>query len=339
MSENLYLQYNAADTGDRSNQNPLTTNFWTSPAVTLANGTDLYRLGQMEPISVQVSLKSPISQPEYLAINVEVWVGDPTTVITPTTAFEPFSPDPSGQRVLTGEYPVPAGEAIDTVPVIQVTGFEPYPGISSLPAGHCCLIANCYATMTPTSPPITDGVSRAGGADALTDLVKTDQHVAQHNIFAATSQNMVIIFPFRAATPLSEGAERVRLEIVDTPPDQLQTILQARQGELQGAQFTGLPLTVSERPTKAIRLTGGGPRRRCCRWFRWCCGWWRQWWMPKEKRVIELGLEAHKSKVLTITVELDPAEKPGAAHAFDIVQRDAHGSVQGGFRLVTVARD
>ena len=28
---------------------------------------------------------------------------------------------------------------------------------------------------------------------------------------------------------------------------------------------------------------------------------------------------------------------PGATHAFDILQRDATGRVQGGFRLVTVA--
>ena len=59
--------------------------------------------------------------------------------------------------------------------------------------------------------------------------------------------------------------------------------------------------------------------------------------LPNEGRAIELELEAQRSQVLTATVELDPAEQPGATHAFDIVQRDATGRVQGGFRLVTVA--
>jgi hypothetical protein len=40
--------------------------------------------------------------------------------------------------------------------------------------------------------------------------------------------------------------------------------------------------------------------------------------------------------VLTATAELDPAEKPGAAHAFDIEQRDAKGRPQGGLTLVTI---
>ena len=202
---------------------------------------------------------------------------------------------------------------------IQVTGFEPYPGISSLPGGHCCLIANCYGTT---------GEGNMDGADLneveaanLPNEVQTDPHVAQHNIFAdATppgSQMKVINFPFRAATPLRAGAEQVRLEITRTPPAQLRTMLHSGLRQLKGAKFTGLPLEISERPVKAIGLTG----------------------LPKEGRVVELELEARTSRVLTATVELDPAERPGAVHAFDMVQRDAQGRAQGGFRLVTVASD
>ena len=164
----------------------------------------------------------------------------------------------------------------------------------------------------------------------LPNEVQTDPHVAQHNIFAdATppgSQIKVINFPFRAATPLLVGAEQVRLEIAETPPAQLRPILRPILAppplrpalrQLQGAKFTGLPLEISERPVKSIGLTG----------------------LPNEGRAVELELEANRSQVLTATVELDPAETPGAAHAFDIVQRDANGRVQGGFRLVTIASD
>ena len=61
--------------------------------------------------------------------------------------------------------------------------------------------------------------------------------------------------------------------------------------------------------------------------------------LPKEGRAGEMELEAGDSQVLAAIVELDPAERPGAAHAFDIVQRDARGRVQGGFQLVTIVRD
>jgi hypothetical protein len=151
--------------------------------------------------------------------------------------------------------------------------------------------------------------------------VQTDQHVAQHNIFADVTpqgrQMKVINFAFRAATPLRAGAEQVRLEIVKTPPAQLRTMLHQGVPPFRGAKFKDLQLEVSERPVKYFGLTG----------------------MPEEGRAVELELEAHESKVLTATVELDPAERPGATHAFDVVQRDAYGRTEGGLRLVTIVSD
>ncbi len=328
MSGNLFLKYDAADTGARPL--PPNTTFWLSPAVVLATTDGNYTVGEPATIDVQVSLMSPAA---YALINVEVWVCDPTTVAGPSTALPPFQGATAQQLTLTGAYAPPnPSQAISTLPVIQVTGFAPYPGISSLPGGHCCLIANCYGT---TSEGAMDGADlNEVEAANLPNEVQTDPHVAQHNIFAdATppgSQIKVINFPFRAATPLLVGAEQVRLEIAETPPAQLRPILRPILSppdpspglrpalrQLQGAKFTGLPLEISERPVKSIGLTG----------------------LPNEGRAVELELEANRSQVLTATVELDPAETPGAAHAFDIVQRDANGRVQGGFRLVTIASD
>jgi hypothetical protein len=322
MSGNLFLKYRAADTGARPL--PANTNFWTSPAVVLATTDGNYTVTNPPTpttIDVQVSLMEPAA---FEIINVEVWVCDPTTLAGPSTALAPFQGATAQQLTLTGFYVPPnPGQAISTVPVIQVTGFAPYPGISSLPGGHCCLIANCYGT---TGKGTADGADlNAVAAANLPNLVQSDPHVAQRNIFADATpegpQIKVINFPFRAATPLTTGAEQVRLEIAETSPAQLRTILDQGLPPLKDAKFKGLPLQISERPVKSIGLTG----------------------LPQEVvrgnggYAVELELAARKSQVLTATVELDPVEKPGAAHAFDIVQRDAHGRAQGGFLLVTVA--
>jgi hypothetical protein len=328
MSANLFLQYEPGDTGTRPL--PANSTFWVSPAVVLATPDGNYTDGQAATIDVQVSLMEPAA---YEVINVQVWVCDPTTNPTPSNALYPteMAAMTNGPKTLYANppyVPMDPSQPISTVPVIQVTGFEPWSGMTSLPGGHCCLIANCYGT---TFAGMTDGL---GDLNALptanfNQLVQTDPHVAQHNIFADATPpgSQVINFPFRAATSLREGAEQVTLEIAETPPAQLRTILPSGlrqlQGanlpsglrQLQGAKFTGLPLEISERPVKSIGLTG----------------------LPQEGRAIELELEANESQVLTATVELDPAETPGAAHAFDIVQKDTDGRVEGGFRLVTIA--
>lgn len=78
MSGNLFLKYDAADTGARPL--PPNTTFWLSPAVVLATTDGNYTVGEPATIDVQVSLMSPAA---YALINVEVWVCDPTTVAGP----------------------------------------------------------------------------------------------------------------------------------------------------------------------------------------------------------------------------------------------------------------
>jgi hypothetical protein len=330
MSSDLFLKYNASDTGARPL--PTNSNFWQSPAVVLATPDGNYTVTTPPTpttIDVQVSLMSPAA---YEIINVEVWVCDPTTVAGPSTALAPFQGALASQKMLTGFYVPPTpSDVISTLPVIHVTGFAPYPGISSLPAGHCCLIANCYGT---TSEGMADGIDLNEVAAAnLPNKVQTDPHVAQHNIFAdITSPGphiKMINFPFRAATPLRAGAEQVTLQIGETPPAQLRTILHSGLLQVKGS---GLSLEISDRPVKFIGLTGPYKEERAIELEIEAHESHRH----KEARAVELELEAHKSRVLTATVELDPAERPGAAHAFDIVQRDAHGKAQGAFTLVTI---
>jgi hypothetical protein len=324
VSNELLLPYETGDPGTRSAANPLPpgTTFWNSPAVTLATIDGKYTVNQPATITVKPTLIAPAA---YEIINVQVWVCDPTTVAGPTTALYPSAAAQMtgnvANKMLTPAQPYlpDPNTPISTVPQFNVTGFLPFPGMTTMPGGHCCLIANCYGMTAPDGT--QDGSNLNDVPETLPWDVQHDQHVAQCNIFAEPTpgpQMKVINFPFRAATPLTKGAEQVRLQITQKPPAQLQSLLHSGLLRLGGPKFKGLPIAVSHRPVKFIGLTGG----------------------PKEGPVVELELEAHKSRVLAATAELDPAEKPGAAHGFDIVQRDAHGRTQGGLTLVTiVARD
>jgi hypothetical protein len=321
MSSNMFLQYEAGDTGGRPpGVLPANSTFWLSPAVVLATLDGNYTVTTpptQTPIDVQISLMKPAA---YASINVQVWVCDPTTVTSPSSSLPLVSGGPFGQFLPGAVIPPPnPNQMISTVPPITVGNFKPYMGMTTMPGGHCCLIANCYGTLADGTP---DGVDLTTVSAAnLPNEVQTDQHVAQHNIFADPTppghQMKVINFPFRAATPLTKGAEQVRLELVMTPPAQLQTMLRQGVPPFQGGKFAGLLLKASERPVKYFGLTG----------------------LPKEGRAVELELEAHESRLVTATVELDPAERPGAAHAFDVVQRNADGRTEGGLRLVTIVTD
>jgi hypothetical protein len=310
MYNNLFLPYGTGDTGARPLQgNP---NFWSSPAVVLATPDGNYTVGQPTTINVQVSLMLPQT---YQYINVEVWVGNPTSNFVPSNSLPVAQGGTNGQYLEAVWTPPTPGQTIGPV-LIPVTGFVPYAGLSNLPGGHACLYANCWGM---TSGNVADGADLTEQPqDNLNTEVQNNQHVAQRNIFADVASPgphmKVINFPFLAQTSLSKGAEQVRLQITERSPAQLQSLLHSGLLRLGGPKFKGLPIAVSERPVKFFGLTG----------------------LPKGGRMVELELEAHKSQVLTATAELDPAEKPGAAHAFDVVQRDARGKTQGGLTLVTV---
>jgi hypothetical protein len=310
MATNLYLQYDAADTGSRPL--PAGATFWVSPAVVLATPDGNYTVGTTPTIDVQVSITTPTA---FEIINVEVWVCDPTTVAGPSTALPPFQGATASQLTLTGFFEPKSGQLVSSIPVIPVTGFAPYPGISSLPGGHCCLIANCWGLSADGTSDGTDLDSEA--AINLPTEVQTDPHVAQHNIFADAppmgQQQRIISFPFKAATPLRTGTEQVSLEIshlnrVIAVPQQHLTFL--RQG-----RFKALPLHSSTLPVKAFAIGGVG---------------------VNSAHHVSLQLQADKPTTLTVELTLDDAEPIGGVHAFDVVQKAANGKTEGGFRLLAV---
>jgi hypothetical protein len=313
MADSLFLKYAASDTGARPI--PANTNFWESPAVVLGTADGNYTVGQPATIDVSPNLMTPQA---YEIINVQVWVCDPTTVAGPSTALPPFQGAGPNQLTLTGFYTPPnPAQAISSVPTIQVTGFAPYPGISSLPGGHCCVIANCFGAQGDGT---MDGVDLNTEAAAnLPELVQADPHVAQHNIFADVSHpgTKIILFPFLAATPLRVGEERVTLTIAQVSPAHLKLPFPPHVKQLSHTRFAGLRLHISQHPVRSIGLRGA-TGRDC-------------------ERTVELELAGGKSHVLTADIELSPQDRPGAVHAFDVEQRNTRGRVQGGFRLIAVA--
>ena len=313
-SGNLFLEYDVADTGAR----PLPANPARLPGSAPRCGckppTATIRFGQPVMIEVQVSLMSPAA---YTIINVEVWVCDPTTVAGPSTALPPFQGATAQQLTLTGDAPQDPSQAISMGPRIQVTGFVPYPGISSLPGGHCCLIANCYGTTGEgTGQRVPPHYAGPGGQPPQrgTDL------------------------PARGAAQHLRGRHASGLE------DKRDQLPVPRRDAAQGGRRAGdagdrrdAPGAVADNPgtrpapvpvRREVRGLAAGDDGAACLADFGLTG------LPKEGRAVELELEAHKSQVLTATVELDPAERlvgRGVPVPY-IEQRDAKGRAQRGFR-------
>jgi hypothetical protein len=105
----------------------------------------------------------------------------------------------------------------------------------------------------------------------------------------------------------------VTLQIV---PVRLQTLpyLQA----LRNKKFSHLHLKLGERPPVATEICGTHGTHT-------------------KGHTVSVQLHAGHPVTLSADVQLDAAERPGAVHVFDVVQKGANGKVQGGFRLLVVA--
>ena len=319
MSNNLYIPYDSADT-DAPGSRPLPAgaDFWSSPGVVLDSGPGG---GAVDPstyipnnqqclILVDVHDKSPPGEWIPLLF-VEVWVCDPATIVGPDSAL-PIA-EGSGTKYLTGQSST-AGAST----TIKVYGFMPYPGMSSLPGGHACLIANCWGSDTTDGPPVqSDGQSLIGSHTAnFVSLVQTDAHVAQHNIFAAAmsmKSKRHLSFPFNAVAAVDKGEEKVVLEIQNTTGDARLT--KDDLSFLHKGPYRNLPLHASKVPLKAFAIDGGrgGPAKR-----------------------VPLEVHAGHPIPLSILAEVGPGEQAGGVHTFDVIQKTTAGHVQGGVRLLAV---
>jgi hypothetical protein len=315
MSNFLYIPYETGDTDARPL--PPGADFWSSPGVILDSNPGG---GAVDPstyvpnnqqclILVNVMDRSPDG--EYIPLLfVEVWVCDPATIVGPGSAL-PIAHG-SSMNYLTGQS---ATEGASTT--ITVYGFKPYPGMSSLPGGHACLIANCWGSNSTGGPPVpSDGQSLIGSTTAnFVSLVQTDGHVAQHNIFAEAmhSGKRLISFPFYAVSAKSEGEEKVILEI-----DELGAKAGLTRGDLSflhRGPYRNLPLHPAKTPLRAFAIDGahGGAARH-----------------------VTLELHAGHKVPLSILAELGHAEPAGAVHTLNVVQKTLSGHVQGGIRLLAV---
>jgi hypothetical protein len=319
MTDNLYIQYETGDTGTRSPTNPLPpgTDFWSSPGIFLDTSSQSSAIdqstyvpnGKEQGIWVVVQDKSsPDKQVPY--VFVEVWLCNPATIAGPDSALK-VSDSPSAPTYLTGNS---ASEGFATP--IELGGFYPSPGLTTVNHGHVCLIANCYGSLHSSGSPISEGQSLIGMTTAdFAGLVLSDAHVAQHNIFAAAVTMLRhLTFPFNAVAAVPKGGEKVILEIENVKEGDA-GLTTSDLSFLHKGPYRNLPLHASKVPLKAFAIDGG-PRG------------------PAEH--VPLEVHAGHPVQLSILVEVGPGERVGGVHTLNVIQKTVSGHVQGGIRLLAV---
>ena len=313
MTNDLYIPYLSGDTDIRPL--PAGADFWSSPNVTLDSGPGG---GAVDPSTyipnnqqclILVDVLDKNVQEGPFTIFVEVWVCDPATIVGPGSGL-PIS-EGSSTNYLTGQSSVAGGST-----TIKVYGFKPYPGMSSSPGGHACLIANCWGSRSEGPPVPSDGQSLIGSTTAnFVSLVQTDGHVAQHNIFseAMSSGKRHLSFPFNAVAAVPRGEEKVVLEIQNKTGDS--GLTKGDLSFLHKGPYRNLPLHTSKVPLKAFAIDGGpgGPAKH-----------------------VPLELHARHPIPLSILAEIGQGEQIGGVHRFDVIQKTISGHVQGGIHLLAV---
>ena len=140
--------------------------WWLSPDINLTgpvSGPDKADPGQNNPVQVKFHRKAASTGcvfPGAESITVQLWVGNPSLVMTPNNPA-------STALVQSIGSPLPAEGAS----AIQVMDWTPPPGLppsDPQSSGHKCLMAICYPDNLAPSP--------------TSFFVPDDQHVAQHNI-------------------------------------------------------------------------------------------------------------------------------------------------------------
>ena len=181
-----------AATGDGGNHNPNSV-WWLSPDIELVgpvSGPDSADAGQTNPVTVNFHRKSADSNcnfPGDESLNVEVWVANPSLVISPRVQL-------SSARVGFIGSAVPAEGASGAQQIDWDAPAAPPPD-DPQSAGHKCLIARAY----PSS----------GVPSTSAFFVPGDQHVAQHNLCVVRSSRNPLNFTVNTVNPSA------------TPPPQL----------------------------------------------------------------------------------------------------------------------
>ena len=309
----LYLPYETGDMGSR----PLPRESTSGPVQRFSSprgraDPSTYEYGTQNVIDVVVQENYQREGDQIPNVFVEVWVCDPATIVGPDQALNPSQPAPPN-KCLTGSAGWGGGFSV----VVQVPGFVPYPGMSSQPGGHACLIANCYGSNSASGHPITDGQSLISSTTAdFVSLVQDNAHVAQHNIFAEAmsgSSKRHLSFPFNAVAAVRKGEEKVILEIESASVDKALT--KDDLSFLRKGRYRDLRLHPSRTPLKALAIEGHGGAAKS----------------------VSMDLHAGHPVRLSILAELGPGDhEPGGVHVLNVIQKTTSGRVQGGIHLLGV---
>ncbi|GAA1981551.1 hypothetical protein [Microbacterium pumilum] len=295
----LYIRTNPADDG--TEPLPSTLAFWTSPDISIVKpgGAVGGEAVPLEVNQVKVTVTNGGGIPAVDAY-VDAFVADPSTGITPATAFS-----------VGGDYVTV--QAYSTADV-----YLPWTPQAS-DSGHRCVVAR-VSLIAPLDSYVDPTVFDVVG----------DRHVAQRNIqVLEVAQGQKMSFRFLVGT--REAAGRAVLRTVERTFEMDARQL-AKMGGCEGGLGAKVPLAdlgvrlltareTLQRPTLAaeVPVALGITRLRDTAGF-----------------AAEVGgrLESEKQRYGAVTFAVSPDDEPGRLHAFDVVHLDEKGEVVGGLSFI-----
>jgi hypothetical protein len=301
----LYIRTNLADTGAEPLASGLA--WWQSPDIVIvqpggARGGDAVANAENH-VEVTVTNAGGIIANDAF---VDVFFGDPSTVMTPATT-----------SILGGTYV--------TVPAIgtATVSFSWTP--TAMDAGHRCLIARVSLVIPPDTY-----------ADPATFNVPGDRHVAQRNIhvlaMAAAMKSMS--FSFRVANPDEDRVGNFLLEATEVTGKEgalqvawtvgCEVPLRLADGALGGISINLDRKALENRPTLvgATRVPLGVLKRPI---------------RPSGEASSQVQLAPAAACMATVTIDRNPDAKAGEISAVDVRQVEAGtGRVLGGITLVVL---
>ena len=300
--------YSEAVSGDGGNHNPSST-WWLSPDISLTgpvSGPDKADPGMVNTCQVTFHRKSATSQctfPGAESLTVELWVGNPSLVMTPNNPASAVRIDYMGA-------PLPLQGATGTQ-IVEWTPPTGLPPSDPQGPGHKCLIARVYPdNLTPSDTQF---------------YLPDDQHVVQRNICvvpcgSSDSEVKQCNFTVTTVNPDAKNAQKVKVTATQDlePSDHVkETVLRALKtttatGGLSLRPANGFGLELNDFPEAVI--SGGGP------------GGWEA----------AISMEPGQLSRFNFFADLSGASS-GDAYIFHLSQSAADGRVQGGLTIVMVA--
>ncbi|MDQ2975491.1 MAG: hypothetical protein M3R69_08785 [Acidobacteriota bacterium] len=311
----IYMEAVSGDGGVHTNPT-----WWLSPDIELTgpiSGPDKADPGQINPVNVRSHNKGgQCTSTGDEAIIVELWVGNPSIVMTPD--------NPASTSLVTkmgSPMPLPGNSATQLIDWTPPGGLPP---TDPQGPGHKCLIARCYPDSLTASP--------------IDFFLPDDPHVAMHNICivpcggpGAANRPGQCGLEVTTASLNRKEREAVTLRVVpDTRPDQFvrATVLKLLE-KLPGFK----KLAVRPVPRFNFELRGFPGARINDQTKPGCLGI-----LSGGKRYYEAGINLEVAQVTRFNFVADlSGSEFGDAHIFHLTQSSAKQPRQGGLTIVMVA--